>query len=100
MTDTQRSDLAACLRHVGMSGLARCVEYMRPGEIEARINWELARTAYAKQPDAWFQLEAAKNVARRIRKPMNELTDYELQRDHCLSLPRGVTVRPMEPWPP
>lgn len=85
--DTEsRETLAQCLVSVGMAGLARCAAYMRPGEVEARVNWTLARTSFREQPRAWFRLLAAKDTARRIRKPMNERDDYKLDAAYCLSL--------------
>ena len=59
---------------------------MRPGEIEARI-WEVIhRTDYRLDKPRWFRLEAAKDCARRIRKPINEYDDYLREERHCLSL--------------
>lgn len=91
MTSTQRFVLKLCLEHVGMSGLARCTAYARAGWIEARVNWEIARTDRRLHRDKWFQLEAVKDVARRIRKPINEADDYMLPAEHCLRMTRWPT---------
>ena len=85
--DTEaREILARCLVSVGMAGLARCAAYMRPGAIESRVNWELGRSRFRDDKRAWLRLDSAKNVARRIRKPMNELDDYKREAAVCLNL--------------
>ena len=86
MNAVQRRLLASCCVHAGMAGLARCCAYMRAGEIEAALNRALDRTEYELDKSKWFRLEAAKDAARRIRKPINELTDYRREVRHCLSL--------------
>lgn len=68
--------LASVVRRAGFAGLARCVPDWKPGLIEARLNEALAGVSFAERPDDWFRIKAARDVARRIRKPLNSDEEY------------------------
>lgn len=68
--------LAEALARGGFAGLARCVPDWKVGMVESRLNEALARIDYKQHPRDWFKVNALKNLARRIRKPMNDEDDF------------------------
>lgn len=78
-----KRDLALCLEHVGLTELAGKSLRMRAGTVEALI-WD-EMLAAGKDTARWLELQRVRDVARRIRKPINDACDYEMERDKCLS---------------
>lgn len=68
--------LAHVVERAGFAGLARCVPDWKPGLVEARLNEALHTIDYAKHPRDWFRVKAARDTARRIRKPMNDDDEF------------------------
>jgi hypothetical protein len=74
--DYPRLILAHVVKRAGFSGLARCVPSWEPGFTESRLNEALKCIDYNKHPDDWFRVKAARDVARRIRKPINDDDEF------------------------
>lgn len=68
--------LAHVVERAGFAGLARCVPDWKPGMVESRLNEALKRIDHDKHPRDWNRVNDAKNVARRIRKPINDINDF------------------------
>lgn len=84
MTIGEEFTLQLVCERIGLPDLARRVPSLRIGMIEAELNAALYAVDFKTEPGRWFQLEAAKMCARRIRKPINEFNEYMTYADRVL----------------